>query len=507
MLSKLVKLCSGAMPTRPGRGRQTSSSSPSLRNLHLSPTGASPLASRQSPGGAMGGGGSRAVKQLALSGLPMDNSGAGSSNKPGSPLAVPLETPHLLMPSAAIVAAPTSAVIAAASAAQTTVLPPSGAPTQLLLMSSTEVEFRKPLLPPPAAAAALRQQQAAAFREQVGQYLPKFTSRRGRQNRSRAKNLVVGRQLLQQQPRQLLPLLPEQKQQLVLQVPSSGIQEFFPHHQITILNTTTATPMAIFTSTTTSSGGGFHIEEGQQQQQEFTLIPAPQMSSSVSSSSALSPPQISIPSPALSPVRPNTPSPTPSLSSLMDLSFSDSIHQSAAMAAAAGGLTTPTKGVSLTFLSDILTEDTNSLLHTPPRPSTPTSSRVPSRYLTDTTGDLSLSSWALSFESPLKSSSSQGGLIGSSSVSLLHSEDSQTSIISTSSEVNCDSVLTKLKNTGIIPNFPAVFRILIHFMRIRWKSFCRVRVLVDSTLDSSFCSICTGSRQVDAESFGSGSTV
>jgi hypothetical protein len=114
-----------------------------------------------------GGGGCRAVKQLALSGLPMDNS------EPGRRLAVPLETPHLLVSSAAIVAAaPKSSVNAAAeSAAQTTSVPPSGAPTQLLLMSSTEVEFREPLLPQPAAVVqVLRQQQAAAFHEQEGQY-------------------------------------------------------------------------------------------------------------------------------------------------------------------------------------------------------------------------------------------------------------------------------------------------------------------------------------------------
>ena len=432
MLSKLVRLSSGSVPSRPGRGRQTSSSSPSLRNLHLSPTGASPVTSRQSPGGSYSG---RAVKQLALSGLPMENiGGGGSSNKPSSPLAVPLEPPQLLLPPA-VIAASGSVSVVASSATQSTAVP---APTQLLLMSSAEVEFRKPLLPPPAAAAALRQQQgaamAAAFREQVGQYLPKFTNRRGRQNRSRAKNLVVGRQLLQQQPRQLLPL-PDPQQ---LQLPN-GIQQLFPHHQITILNTTTAaaTPMTIFATTSTTSGGGAALPPHQhyQQQQELILTTAGPLLSAAAASS-LSPPQISIASPALSPVRGrDTPSPTPSLSALMDLSFSESLVNSHHLAAAASLATPPKTGgggvANLTFLSDILSEDTNSLLHTPPRPSTP--SRPPSRYLTDSAGDLSLSSWALSFDSPLKG----GPGVGSSGVSLLHSEDSQTSIISTSSEVIC----------------------------------------------------------------------
>lgn len=247
--------------------------------------------------------------------------------------------------------------------------------------------------------------------------------------------------------------------------------------------------MAIFTTTTstTSDGigggggggaGGSTTEAGyqlqgadhhhHQHQHELILGSAdpllgvrssPSSSSSIIASS-LSPPQISIPSPALSPVRPSTPSPTPSiLSTLMDLSFSDSIHHTAAVAAAAG-LTTPTKAAptNMTFLSEILEEETTgSLLQTPPRPVSPP--RSSSRYLAEAAGDLSLSSWALSFDSPLKSS--HGGPAGllsgvtASTSSLLHSEDSQTSIISTSSEV--DRQLTAMMNENSL-DFTSTFR-------------------------------------------------
>jgi hypothetical protein len=434
-----------------------SSSSPSLRALHLSPGAASPITSRQSPSGS-----GRAVKQLALAGLPLENNSGGSNNKPGSPLAVPLEAPQLRLPSAVSDTGPT----AVASTAQQ----PTQQPAQLLLMTSAEVEFRKPLLPPPAAAAALRQQQgaamAAAFREQVGQYLPKFTNRRGRQTRSRAKNMVVSRQLLQQQPRQLL-LKQQQPPPQQLHV-NSGIHQLFPHQQFTIVETSGATPVTIFTTSAVTSGGleqlpaatappqqqhqqlqfDAHLLQTQTEQphqQHHTLFlsapPSAAAGPMLGSAASLSPPQISIPSPALSPIRcrDETPSPTPSLSALMDLSFSD------AMVGGGGGghssvglLSTPTKnggGGNLTFLSDLLVEDSNSLLHTPPRPSTPL--RPPSRYLAEPGGtELSLSSWALSFDSPLKGGGpggTSGG--GGGGGTLLHSEDSQASIISTSSEV------------------------------------------------------------------------
>merc|ERR1719228_1809774 len=114
-----------------------------------------------------------------------------------------------------------------------------------------------------------------------------------------------------------------------------------------------------------------------------------------------SPPQISIPSPHR-----QSPSPTPSFSSLMDMTFESTPA-------------TPTKNDS--FLS-IYNESENSLLQTPPRPP-PTPS--PSRCLQDSQ-DLSLSSWALSFESPMKSIS----------IPINFNEDSQNSTISTSSEVD-----------------------------------------------------------------------
>ena len=114
-----------------------------------------------------------------------------------------------------------------------------------------------------------------------------------------------------------------------------------------------------------------------------------------------SPPQISIPSPSR-----RSPSPTPSFSCLMDMTFESAPA-------------TPTK--SDNFLN-IYNETENSLLQTPPRPP-PTPS--PSRCLQDSQ-DLSLSSWALSFESPMKSIS----------IPINFNEDSQNSTISTSSEVD-----------------------------------------------------------------------
>merc|ERR1719336_923535 len=115
-----------------------------------------------------------------------------------------------------------------------------------------------------------------------------------------------------------------------------------------------------------------------------------------------SPPQISIPSPSR-----RSPSPTPSFSCLMDMTFESAPA-------------TPTK--SDNFLN-IYNETENSLLQTPPRPP-PTPS--PSRCLQDSQ-DLSLSSWSLSFESPIKSLST---------APIFNNDDSQSSTISTSSEVD-----------------------------------------------------------------------
>ena len=111
-----------------------------------------------------------------------------------------------------------------------------------------------------------------------------------------------------------------------------------------------------------------------------------------------SPPQISIPSPSR-----RSPSPTPSFSSFMDMSF-DSCGQR-----------TPTK--SDQFLN-IYHDNENSLLQTPPRPA-PSPSPIFSQ-------DLSISSWSLNFDSPIKSLS----------LPLPFNDDSQCSTISTSSEVS-----------------------------------------------------------------------
>ena len=109
-----------------------------------------------------------------------------------------------------------------------------------------------------------------------------------------------------------------------------------------------------------------------------------------------SPPQISIPEDSR-----RSPSPTPSFSTFMDMSF-DSVGQK-----------TPTKNQDqfLTMYHD----GDSSLLQTPPRPAP---SPCPSF-----SQDLSISSWSLNFDSPLKN------------LSLPFNEDSQNSTISTVSEV------------------------------------------------------------------------
>ena len=237
------------------------------------------------------------------------------------------------------------------SAASRPVHDKPGSPLALPLLDS-EHEFRKPLAPPPAARQGAM---SAAFKEQIGQYLPKFSNRPGRQRRSRAKQ-VVGRQLLQPQPLQPRPLV-----QLLPLPPTVAVL---------------------------------------QPAQTFSLVAGEDCTAPGS------PPQISIPSPLRSP-----PSPTPSLSCLMDLTFESAP-------------TTPTKpdsGQGGEGGSWLYGDGENSCLQTPPRPA-PTPS--PSRCLQDSQ-DISLSSWSLTFDSPVKSIS----------IPLPFNEDSQNSTISTSSEV------------------------------------------------------------------------
>ena len=279
VLSRLVRLAGAArLPTR---GRSTSQSSPSVRGALSSPRLSSPLARGGlvlSPVGRPHTAGG-APKQLLLPAPPA----APQAKRSSSPLAVPL--------------------------------PPD------------EPEFRKPLAP----AAARQGTMSAAFREQLNAMMPKFSNRRGRQNRNRAKQ-VVGRHLLQ-------PLQPAPPPQ-VLQ-PLLLVQEVV------------ATPSP--------------------QPTPPTLPPSIKGISPVQAS-PLSPPQISIPSPRRSP------SPTPSFSCLMDLTFPESAPA------------TPTKaGENFLLMYQGDGDISSSLLQTPPRPA-PTPS--PSRCLQDSQ-DLSLSSWSL----------------------------------------------------------------------------------------------------------------
>ena len=311
MLSRLVRLAASVGRAGSGpRGRNTSTSSgggsPSVRSLS-SPS----LPAKQSVWRTGGGSPAGAAKQIILP-------GGNGVDKPGSPLAVPLE--------------------------------------------AGEHEFRKPLLPP----AQVRQgAMSAAFKEQIGQYLPKWSNRPGRQRRSRAKQ-VVGRQLLRPniQPRpphsQVVQILPGLNTQIVQVLPLS-----LHTNNMTLVQDQVLDPVP----------GGESEGQGPQ-----------------------SPPQISIPSPAR-----RTPSPTPSFSSFMDMSF-DSVGQR-----------TPNK--SDQFLT-VYNEGDNSLLQTPPRPA-PSPSPMFSQ-------DLSISSWSLNFDSPIKSLS----------LPLPFNDDSQCSTISTSSEVS-----------------------------------------------------------------------
>ena len=339
MLSRLVKLASAAGR---GRGRTTSTSSgggsPSVRT-------ASPLVNgkhltkltnggSQSPVGRGQGAGGGAAKQIIMP-------GGNGVEAPGSPLAVPLDP--------------------------------------------AEHEFRRPLLPP----APIRQgAMSAAFKEQIGQYLPKWSNRPGRQRRSRVKQ-VVGRSLLQpsiqlrpgQQVVQVVgpaPVPLSVRQTQIVQVLPISIMDPVDSASISLIPTTSeALP-----DTTTGDSSDF-------------------LSGAVAAIRE-SPPQISIPSPSR-----RSPSPTPSFSSFMDMSF-ESVGQR-----------TPTK--SDTFLN--VYDNESSLLETPTRPS-------PSPSPGFSHQDLSMSSWSLNFESPMKNLS----------LPLPFNEDSQSSTISTVSEVRIETI-------------------------------------------------------------------
>ena len=350
------------MPGRPGRGRQTSLSSPSFRN-NMSPVASgnqnkagrgrknslssptarnglspvsSPLASR-SPTTKLAPRSRGAVKKLPLI--------SDQPDKPGTPLAVPLK--------------------------------------------QQETEFRKPLAP-----AIKPAPLPANFQKQLGQYFPRFSNRRGRQSKSRSKNLV-GRQVLQpiapQGPRiQLIPAITTIEN--LGSVPQTGNQIILQATPVSIINTVGI----------------------QEESVHHAMIKGPPMSPIRTPNS---PPQICIPSPA--PSR-RTPSPTPSLSALMDI-FPESAP------------TTPNK--SDNFMHHMM--DEGSLLQTPPRALSPGQGPTsPSRCLADS-ADVSLTSWSLNFDSPIKQSASALSVIH-------HNDDSQTSTISTNSEVKEEKKLHKI---------------------------------------------------------------
>ena len=354
MLTRLLKLASSAgKGAQRGRNNSTSSGggSPSVRTL-LSPLTSGKLPVNRgglmlSPVARSGGG---AAKQIIMP-------GGNGVDKPGSPLAVPL--------------------------------------------IENEHEFRKPLAPPP----PVRQQGAmsAAFREQIGQYLPKFSNRPGRQRRNRAKQ-VVGRQLLQPsiQPHpgtgQMIQVIGQvnnivengsQVGTVVTHVNNGIVTHTLTPQLVQVVPMVEATPVTVIPTPVDANGIEHPVDNGLTINGISPVLPPN------------SPPQISIPSPSR-----RSPSPTPSFSCLMDMTFESAPA-------------TPTK--SDNFLN-IYNETENSLLQTPPRPP-PTPS--PSRCLQDSQ-DLSLSSWALSFESPMKSIS----------IPINFNEDSQNSTISTSSEVD-----------------------------------------------------------------------
>ena len=336
MLSRLVKLASAVGRGQTGgRGRTTSTSSgggsPSVRTA--SPLTNGKQVTKATNGGGMSpvgrgqGLGGGAAKQIIMP-------GGNGVDKPGSPLAVPLD--------------------------------------------AAEHEFRRPLLPP----APIRQgAMSAAFKEQIGQYLPKWSNRPGRQKRSRVKQ-VVGRSLLQ-------PSIQPRPGHQVVQIATPVPLNVRPTQMVMV-------PLSIVDPVDSAS---ISIIPGPSEALTDTQEPSQSSEILCSGSSTLSqesPPQISIPSPSR-----RSPSPTPSFSALMDMSF-ESVSQR-----------TPTK--SDTFLNVYDTE--NSLLETPTRPSP-----SPSPGFSQ---DLSMSSWSLNFESPMKNLS----------LPLPFSEDSQSSTISTVSEV------------------------------------------------------------------------
>ena len=268
LLTRLVRLAGAAKAQN--RGRANSQSSPSVSRSSNSATVSSPVTSHRSPvartglllspvGRPMHAQAGGVSKQILLPAPPNNTTHSGSSQAGGggarssSPLAVPLEP---------------------------------------------EPEFRKPLAP-----AAPRQQgsMSAAFREQIGQYLPKFSNRRGRQNRSRAKQ-VVGRQLLQ-------PLQPAPPPQILQ--PLLLVQEVVANPSAQQQQQATAASSSSLQQQQTPSSTSLH----QQSPTAPALPPSIKGISPVLHHSPQSPPQISIPSPRRSP------SPTPSFSCLMDLSF------------------------------------------------------------------------------------------------------------------------------------------------------------------------------------------
>ena len=388
VLGKLLKLTS-SQSTKGGRGRHNSMSmsSPSVRvsaasSSPTTPTGVT--ASRSSPvsrGIQMAAGrGGGVAKQLMSEGY------VEKQQSQDGPLAVPIEQ-----------------------------------------QESATSEFRKPLAPAPGPAVKPAPINSV-FHQQIGQYFPKFSNRRGRQNRSRMNNKFVGRQVLKPIPP---PIQPVQTISVVsttlttnpniIITPSPYIISSRPGGTATLVlapQTTTLQPIAVAAN------------QVNHQTPQHTM-------------SLKSPPQISIPSPAMSPSHhhhtdtlttsallsavphgitaltssssspqpPRTPSPTPSLSSLMDLSFSESTSTTSMQMQTNKHQETPPEP----FLSMI--EDT-SLLNTPIRVSSPPSSHV------NLSEDISLTPWGLSFDSPLK----QGSILN-------HNDDSQTSIISTNSEV------------------------------------------------------------------------
>ena len=385
VLGKLLKLTS-SQSLKVGRGRHNSlsASSPSVRvsaaSSPTTPTGGT--ASRSSPvsrGIQMAAGrGGGVAKQL------MSEGNAEKQQSQDGPLAVPIEQ-----------------------------------------QESATSEFRKPLAPAPGPAVKPAPINSV-FHQQIGQYFPKFSNRRGRQNRSRMNNKFVGRQVLKPIPPPIQP------------VPTISV----------VSTTLTTNPNIIITPSpyiiSSRPGGTATLVLAPQ---TATLQPITVAANQVNhqppqhTMTPKSPPQISIPSPAMSPSHhhhtdtlssaallsavphgitslshspspqpPRTPSPTPSLSSLMDLSFSESTSTTS-MQTNKHHDTPPEP-----FLSMI--EDT-SLLNTPIRVSSPPSSDV------NLSEDISLTPWGLSFDSPLK----QGSILN-------HNDDSQTSIISTNSEVS-----------------------------------------------------------------------